>query len=1278
MSNRYFDRGEGRNEGRSYGGEGRQYGGEGRPYGGEGRGGEGRGGEGRGSEGRGGEGRGPYGRRGGRQSGGRRSGNEIDDAANLKYKLVKLGDQPDRLLGGIKDAAGVVDSFLSHDFRTFLNSLLQDVPSGLDLSGEAISQYVHRQAANISDATLANRLPSVKLLLDVLMDCASALPHKHSYYVAMFWYMVHDTLGGYPPPAAEAKADGEGKGDVSTLRQEISEALTKLAHMRNDGSGGTSGNANGGLARVKGEVSLNDDDPQVVALVDKPHAPVKHESKFGLENRVDYRDRSVFYLVVLAIWVDRMWTQLQHLAACKSGLHELPRAHGLLRVLADLANVNMLHRNQVVALCRSLITHNRPLTQDNSGQDNLGQPESATHSSGRRFELFLEDPANNVCLDQRVVEVVLGGTTLMWLANRVYVEHQAAVDELVDYVAQFCAYVAHDPELNVRKQLESAAFTFNPHGELVSGDIAATDCPAVVYDQLMLFAEALHSLRQRQWTPKSLPRLYDSAKLKELTRRVFDVPLYLVAPATMSGDAAMTGATADSAQIALSIGNWTEFVAHKFERRYPRRMQTESSLEACTQVQLWKAPPSELTWCVEHRRRCLLDLLNAQYMTGQVEVELMQPCDVYILSVYVEHTLALFCQDLDQCAETLLIIPCKHDQFTLTLINQIFECVFSSTPALGGLSGTYVQDGVFAAQLFKRLCILEKSLLPHLHKAIASLLEKADGFSEFTTQRVVDFLANWMTCGEDYGHSVCNLFAEVPALAPLFNNSRFNLKNEDGEERVGRTVLRPVESMLTPMQQFCGDNAALRVLVLTLTRMSLLTGHPQAVCQKLPGFMRKLTPEHDLVAFNPAERLLFCAVDADDAARCRIPSDLPGMKALRFDQRAPLEATLLRDLMRLQLVGGRREDAVIVGECAALLRDLVGTAFIQSLREFSRNEQDELLFAHLAKAETLGGLVKGETVPLVKSELGGPALPAEDEDIILKSFQRHSALLSQPLSRFDAAEWVWTKSSVSKLLAMTMVTIGCRTLSHFQKTFELYTPVIRLWKEHLMRTRREADEAMAEGGGSAEGAIGDATGGSAVGDDGTSDVELFETYLLEAAFELFVGANNIRRLEAVYNHLINRDCVSIHTLSKFLTTGNFLHTLAGDYMLWNILDLFVNNVASSPSYNLGVTENVMREYKRPSRRRDDDYVDVKSEGRREEPTPEAFAEPTLKLSQEDLFQVILTLLSCLIERNEPFAAKRAVRLLQVAQKHLSEPLFSQLSDKTHEAWGWEKKMFVSA
>lgn len=83
-----------------------------------------------------------------------------------------------------------------------------------------------------------------------------------------------------------------------------------------------------------------------------------------------------------------------------------------------------------------------------------------------------------------------------------------------------------------------------------------------------------------------------------------------------------------------------------------------------------------------------------------------------VTRLYIHSTVAAYFQDPDLCAEQLMGLPIKHDQFLYLLVEEIFStCLAPPYSPLATMGYTRLA-AVFMTQLLHRLCILERSVIP--------------------------------------------------------------------------------------------------------------------------------------------------------------------------------------------------------------------------------------------------------------------------------------------------------------------------------------------------------------------------------------------------------------------------------------------------------------------------------------------------------------------------------------------------------------------------------------
>lgn len=499
----------------------------------------------------------------------------------------------------------------------------------------------------------------------------------------------------------------------------------------------------------------------------------------------------------------------------------------------------------------------------------------------------------------------------------------------------------------------------------------------------------LKSADARGWTSKVMPRLYESPKLTIERRKPFAMALDFEL----------------SALVTAAIWSETGFTRNS-ELRAP----------VLPQVVIYKPPPNLLYWNHQYFMDSKLKIFPDALLKNLIDVEPLSPMDVCITQKYIWNSLAMFYTDPDLCAETLLYIPIAHDHFIYILIESIFSICLNNLPL--PILGTRVYSrmtAIFMAQIFRRLLVLERRLLGIINQALKSLITQISDWSEHEFQVLVLFVATWVASDNSYSGS----FFET-----ICNGENYAVNS--------------------PERRF------LRHMI-----------------QKLSGLTSA-----DTLQWKLPEKLYSYVLPRNLEVQ-KIPFVVQG--------NVPNEFTLLNRLMRLQ-VTGEHEVYVLTEELFSFLQSRLGRKLISDLGNLTQEEVDNILFPPVAssgmlkrdatKLESDGDELQPPTKRGRQSEETATKLEIDcqeqefkaaaqeqpmdiienmikDEDLAALPAPRTDKFSTMEYAYNDTETFVWDIKSLTSLLIHSVLNLGSKTLSHSQKSLDVYARLLMKWKYSL-------------------------------------------------------------------------------------------------------------------------------------------------------------------------------------------------------------------------------------
>lgn len=950
-----------------------------------------------------------YGDRGGRR------GNDNyrppqDDKKDLRIRMIKLGDQPDKLATSVRELARFTDAFMNTEVYTFSVSSVK-IPTSTGTQGllESVWNFGDEPADQILDSYFGK---DAAYLINLLADCIESLPHKHSYYAALMWVILQDVLR--PQSTAEQviyEALGVAKGEVTRVKGEITEVLEDVD-------------------MTKGET------PRRVKTFNDQHAKSETVGS-GLET-LSSTKHFVFYSRVFGALMAVLCGRFRKILSSLGGLHQTASLHGIIRFFADLANLTLVSIEDYLEVCSFL----------------LHEAESLVAVSSLEAQLWSDYLTE------------LAGSALIWLTREKYLAHKDAIKGMVETVIELQEARA-DRQLSVCKYGASVEAWAQWDGCGAGEDEAMITSRG---DSLSRLAEALKPHLEREWISKSIPRLYESPRLAQLKQRSLrlEFPLqHLTTSLFPWKTTEMAEASAEdrkSKMIQEVASQWQLFSQAKSDLPpvvFKHKMERLQALD--DQMPNYQPPEPCVHWKQSKRPRRGAELFDDEVLTKKLDVDLLPKIDVWVARLYVQNTLALFFRDADTCAEALLYIPFKHDQYLWIMIETIFDVLLvDSAPLCLHTSGGYTRLGaMFTAQLLHRLCVLEGSVMEIIEYGINRLLSTCELWDEYFSVLMRDFLALWVCYDDAYAEQVSKQFETLPSIHTFAAHKEEMKRNEMGDEA---SVAKKYKSGALALLAARIQSPVADFSVLNSNALKILT-HVLIKCSNLlhkDTMERKLSP--NVFSFSPptADFDLRCIFTRREFRGERNEEDVPGMQLMSVMETAPLEAHILRTLLRLQVTSEatvRQVTSIVL----SLMRSWIGQGFIAELNEFNEERIDHLLFAGSVGAKRERPSAEDDGSPRAKRQRheedaavkvevedgGADEAPVdvaggddgEDiEEILVKDDA--NPVLGMNFSRLDTKLFTWNTYTLTKLLVNVVISIGSKTLSHSKKLLDLYTPLI--------------------------------------------------------------------------------------------------------------------------------------------------------------------------------------------------------------------------------------------
>eukprot|EP01054_Gregarina_sp_Poly1_P011204 Gregarina_sp_Poly_1__11203@NODE_919_length_5716_cov_103_478315_g84_i3_p1_GENE_NODE_919_length_5716_cov_103_478315_g84_i3NODE_919_length_5716_cov_103_478315_g84_i3_p1_ORF_typecomplete_len1236_score198_17MIF4G_like_2/PF09090_11/3e03MIF4G_like_2/PF09090_11/0_00039MIF4G_like/PF09088_11/6_3e02MIF4G_like/PF09088_11/0_42MIF4G_like/PF09088_11/1_6e03MIF4G_like/PF09088_11/8_8e03_NODE_919_length_5716_cov_103_478315_g84_i32013710 len=920
---------------------------------------------------------------------------------------------------------------------------------------------------------------------------------------------------------------------------------------------GSEGLMKGEHVNVKGEAAHSDDGSPIETV----RGEVKGESKGDMKvtAKLEQTDNEMsdislspnaikkvlYFLNLFGYFMTQLKTAMEAVWNKQGGLHQFRKLTNGLRFACDLCNVTIIDPVQVLDFINEVL--DACLSQVNE-------------DSGVASRALVEHAA------------LLAVRASFWLSRDVYTQHRVRFGQIKSKFSE----IEQKRRIMSREEYVVAhpAFSFN-----VDGDFAQS--PATAVDEMAHALICFNAYEERRWTSKVIPRLYDSPKLSELKAN----PLEVLAPFNI--------------RMEVSVNHWFKY---SFDDSFSfcgssSDMTDNSPIQP---VVLYQPPPICLRWRESPRTSAYFNLFTDELIIKLLAVEPLNTADAWFVKSYVESTIQSFYEDPDTCAESLMYIPVKHDQFTIILVETVFEVCLQ--PPNGPLvsKSSQKQSAVFLTQLIHRLCVLEKSLVPIVVRAFITLLDHADSWDELLANQLICFISQWLTYQDSYAlevmkailnHEQLKLFIprkeELMAnVSPMKDEKPADIKPEFADKYIARirTPLAEIGFLQTFQMRFMSN------IVDRMNRVLYL----DTFQKKVPDVLTYFVPPQIAVD----EHCLFFKVDDRDI---RSRDDIIKMKDLRMTDLPPLESFIIRQMLRLQISLEKdrnriltelllflqsRKNKPLVASLHNIQAKMIEAMFFSHLeqgvkREFTKvkehDEEDEETNRPVKRPRTSEGLsaaiktesmdVEGTTVPNEHpnddaSRSAEPAVAEEnsaptrikgeilDPDILEIT---EISTKEEPDSQLVSIEYIyigtqpfWTEESLTKLLANSFVAAGSKTLSHFQKVIDLYG---QLWTDWI--------RLICDG---------------AVNPEARRKI-LFESSrtLVEAIIDAWCHSS-VARLRFCFHQLLVAnlidpvDLFSILSISLREQEHSFFQTVIGDYVFWDLFDSSMGCIKSGPVF----------------------------------------------------------------------------------------------------------------
>lgn len=212
----------------------------------------------------------------------------------------------------MKDVARLIDAFLASEANRWL------LPELGTITEEDNVDLLHK--ALLASPWVPEGSHSA-FLLQLMCDCIMNLPHKHSYYAALWWIVLQEA---------------RGENDLNTLLQNAY------------GMGG----AKDELVMVKGEL-MEDGEP---SSPQPPQAAAKYEqgTKRNISAQHD-REQGLRYVHLFGALVHRLRSEIEQIFHGQGGLHKLNLAMNAFRFLADCVNLTLMDPVTYLSIAQGML-----------------------------------------------------------------------------------------------------------------------------------------------------------------------------------------------------------------------------------------------------------------------------------------------------------------------------------------------------------------------------------------------------------------------------------------------------------------------------------------------------------------------------------------------------------------------------------------------------------------------------------------------------------------------------------------------------------------------------------------------------------------------------------------------------------------------------------------------------------------------------------------------------------------------------------------------------------